>query len=373
MTGELIAQFVKRFRRGPEIRIDFRQSTGDGSVTAIFGPSGCGKTTLLRCLAGLTNPDEGMITFNEEVWFSSVHQIARFPQRRDIGFLFQEYALFPHLTVAANIGFGVQADSQLARRQRVGEMLELFCLQGLEHRYPRQLSGGQQQRVALARTVARRPKLLLLDEPLTALDSLLRDSLRQELRRILNALATPAIVVTHDRMEALALADRVALMDAGTIAQVGSVQDVFTHPKNEALARLVGVETVATGEITSVEDGLAVVAIGQARLAAVAPSDMVRRVYVCIKGEDVTLQRAASTSSSVRNQLLGTVVSLTPEGPLVRVVLNCGFELTSLVTRPACDELQLTPGESIVALLKAPAIHLIPRSPLPDASITKPR
>ncbi|WP_010584655.1 ABC transporter ATP-binding protein [Schlesneria paludicola] len=365
MTAELIAHFVKRFRGGPEIRIDFRQLTEGDSVTALFGPSGCGKTTLLRCLAGLTHPDEGMITFNDQVWFSSRSQIARSPQQRDIGFLFQDYALFPHLTVAANIAFGIQADPESTQKHRIGEMLDLFNLQGLDQRFPRQLSGGQQQRVALARTVARRPQLLLLDEPLSALDSLLRDQLRTELRRILNALGMPTIIVTHDRMEAISLADRVALMDAGSIAQIGSVQDVFTRPQNVALARLVGVETVVSGEIVSINEGLSVVHVGLAHLMAVARPEATRQVYVCIKGEDVTLQKEEPTFSSVRNHLPGTILSLTPEGPLVRVVVNCGFELTSLITRPACEELQLTPGDSIVALLKAPAIHLIPRSSQP--------
>ena len=366
MTVNLNAAFVKRFRGGPEIRIEFCQSTQDNSVTALFGPSGCGKTTLLRCLAGLTQPEEGTITFNDQIWFSAEKGIACSPQQRDIGFLFQDYALFPHLSVSDNIAFGIQNEPRERRRSRIDEMLELFNLQGLDRRLPRELSGGQQQRVALARTVARRPKLLLLDEPLSALDSLLREQLRNELRRILTALGTPTIIVTHDRVEAIALANRVALMDAGMIAQMGSVQDVFTRPKNVSLARLVGVETVVSGEILNTREGLSLVEVGAAQLLAVAPANFPRHVYVCIKAEDVALQRGEPTSSSVRNHLPATITGITPEGPLVRVTLNCGFELTSLITRPAFEELHLEVGDSIAAMLKAPAIHLIQRSS-PDA------
>ncbi len=360
MTTDLVSRFVKRYVAGATIDIDFRQSTDSSNVTALFGPSGCGKTTLLRCLAGLIHPDEGVIQFRDQTWFAADRNIALSPQQRDIGFLFQEYALFPHLTVTENIGYGVHDHTSAQRQHRVAQMLELFDLKGLELRHPRQLSGGQQQRVALARTLARRPKLLLLDEPLSALDTLLREQLRGELRAVLAELGTPVILVTHDRVEAIALADRVAVIDAGSIQQIGSVQDVFTRPKNAALARLVGMETIVSGEIVDVLDGLATVRVGTTSLLAVAPLTAVRQVHVCIKGEDVALQKGSSGSSSVRNHLNATIKSLTQEGPLVRVGLDCGFELTSLITRPASEELQLKVGDPITAMLKAPAIHLVP-------------
>lgn len=362
MTTDLVAKFSKRFAEGTAFNIDFTQPTNHSNVTALFGPSGCGKTTLLRCLAGLTRPDNGIIEFQGHTWFAADRRVSLSPQKRDIGFLFQEYALFPHLSVTDNIGYGLRDHSSELRHQRVSEMLSLFDLKGLERRLPRQVSGGQQQRVALARVLARRPKLLLLDEPLSALDALLRDQLRGELRRVLNELGIPCVVVTHDRVEAIALADRVAVMEAGAIQQIGSVQDVFTRPRNAALARLVGVETIVSGEIAEVVEGLATVLVGAIRLLAVAPIGPAKQVHVCIKGEDVSLQKGSFGSSSVRNHLTATIKSLTPEGPLVRVGLDCGFELTSLVTRPASEELQLKVGDSITAMLKAPAIHLVPRS-----------
>jgi len=365
MTQDFVMRFTKRFAAGATIEIDFLQSTSEVNVTALFGPSGSGKTTLLRCLAGLIRPDAGVIEFRGQTWFNASRNIALTPQQRDIGFLFQEYALFPHLTVSDNIGFGIRNCSISERHARVAEMLTRFDLQGLDQRLPGQLSGGQQQRVALARVLARRPKLLLLDEPLSALDALLREQLRGELRRTLARLECPVMIVTHDRLEAVVLADQVALMDAGKIQQYGSVQEVFTRPRDATLARLVGIETIASGEIVEVHEGLATVQVGAIRLLAVAPSTQQRFVHVCIKGEDVALQKGFLGSSSVRNQVNATVRCLIPEGPLVRVGLDCGFELTSLITRPACEELHLTVGDVVTAMMKAPAIHLIPRKVIP--------
>jgi molybdate transport system ATP-binding protein len=362
MTENLIARFEKKHSGGAAVDIDFTQSIHGFSVTALIGPSGCGKTTLLRCLAGLIRPDCGAIHFGAETWFDHQRRISISPQQRGIGFLFQDYALFPHLNVAENIAFGLRKLSVTERRKQVAEVLQLFDLKGLELRFPRQLSGGQQQRVALARVLVRRPRLLLLDEPLSALDSILRERLRTELRQMLGAFKIPVVFVTHDRIEAISLADRVAVMDSGSIQQIGTVQEVFTRPKNDSLARLVGVETVVAGEIVDHHDGLATVLVNSVRLLAVAPSEHTRFVHVCIKGEDVALHKGATGSTSIRNHLTSTIQSLTSEGPLVRVNLNCGFGLTALITRPASEELQLQVGDTITAMLKAPAIHLIPRS-----------
>lgn len=360
MTGNLVAHFAKRFQAGATIEIDFTQAASSSNVVALLGPSGCGKTTMLRCLAGLTNPDRGEIRFCDETWFSSDQKIRRTPQQRDIGFLFQDYALFPHLSVDDNIGFGIRSLSMPQRRQRVNQMITQFDLTGLERRFPRQISGGQQQRVALARALARRPKLLLLDEPLSSLDALLRDHMRSELRQRLVEMGIPAIIVTHDRVEAVTLADHVALMDEGLIRQFGTIQDVFARPADPHLARLVGIETIVDGEIVEEIDGLVAVHVGSTRLLAVAPSLRSRHVHVCIKGEDVALQKGDSSSTSVRNHLISTVTSLTREGPLIRVGLDCGFELSALITRLANDDMKLKIGEQVVAMVKTPAIHLIP-------------
>jgi molybdate transport system ATP-binding protein len=392
---QLVAKFEKQFLRGPRIVADLQIPSGF-SVTTLFGPSGCGKTTVLRCLAGLERPNEGTIQTAQEAWFDAERGISLSPQQRDIGFLFQDYALFPHMTVAENIGFGLrnaaargplgwlwggkvlpvttredtgnaeplpeapEASRDAEIDPRVLEMLQVFDLLGLEHRRPSQISGGQQQRVALARVLVRRPKLLLLDEPLSALDATLREQLRTQLRRLLVKFQIPVVIVTHDRTEAIALSDQLVVMEAGRIRQSGTVQQVITRPNDLSVARIVGVETVAVGTIVKVHEGLATVQVGSATLLAVAPDQTARTVHVCIRGEDVAIQKGTSGESSVRNHLPAVIQSIVPEGPLVRITLDCGFELTALVTRPACEELRLDVGDHVTASLKAPAIHLIP-------------
>jgi len=361
MSAELAADFTKRFAGGVVIEAALRCPAYRATTTVLFGPSGCGKTTILRCLAGLARPERGTIRHGDATWFDAAAGVSLPPQRRGVGFLFQEYALFPHLTVAGNVAFGLANLPRPERHRRVAELLALLQLTGLEGRYPVQLSGGQQQRVALARALAPRPRLLLLDEPLSALDAPTREQLRRELRQLLAAVGTPAVVVTHDRVEAMALADQVLVLDAGRIRHRGPVHEVFSRPADLAVARIVGVETVEPGHVVRVVDGLATVAVGRAELVAVA-LESTPEVYVCIRAEEVVLQKEAAPTSA-RNRLPGRVVSLTPEGPLVRVGLDCGFPLAALVTRPACEELHLREGDAVLVLLKAPAIHLLPRHP----------
>ncbi len=363
MTGLLEARFEKRFAGGAVIHCDWQKLAGQPSVSVLFGPSACGKTTTLRCLAGLDRPDTGFIRCDGISWFEAATNKHLPPQRRGVGFLFQDYALFPHLTVGRNIAYGLQNVFAETRTARVSALLALFQIEGLEDRYPRQLSGGQQQRVALARTVAVKPQLLLLDEPLSALDERTRNTIRPELRRLLATLGIPVVLVTHDRVEAMALGDHVIVLDRGKILQQGPVAEVFGRPADLATASIVGIETVVVGKIVSVDNGLATVAVGNVLLTAIAPPEPTQQVSVCIRGEDVILQTSrGGESSSPRNRLNATVCGWQAEGPLVRVQLNCGFPMTALVTRPAWEELGLREGDRVLALVKAPAIHLIPRA-----------
>jgi molybdate transport system ATP-binding protein len=361
MSVELVAAFEKRFHRGAIIRGDLRQPAERFFATVLFGPSGSGKTTILRCLAGLERPDAGTISHGDTAWFDAPRRLFLTPQDRGIGYLFQEYALFPHLTVAENVAYGVRSLPRAERRRQVGEMLDRFGLGGFESRYPSQVSGGQQQRIALARVLARRPRLLLLDEPLSALDASLRESLRGELRRLLGEFDIPVVLVTHERIDAIALADQVIVLDGGATRQQGTVQEIFARPADLAVARIVGVETVELGRILSVHEGLATVAVGRTQLVALAPPGDFREAYVCIRAEEVMLQRGSTGPSSPRNQLAARVTSLLPEGPMVRVGVDCGFALTALVTRHAIEDMHLRIDDSVTVLLKAPAIHLIAR------------
>ncbi len=352
---------MKRFGSKVAVEADFQRPTDRFSITVLFGPSGCGKTTTLRCLAGLERPDTGRILFEQQPWFDAERKIMLRPQQRDIGYLFQEYALFPHLTVAGNIAYGLRNNTRNQQRRLVADMVDLFHLGGLEDRYPNQISGGEQQRVALAHVLVRRPRLLLLDEPLSALDQPTRDQLRTEMRRPLADFGIPVVLVTHERIEAMTLADHLIVLDHGKIRQQGTVEEVFNRPADVEVARIVGMGNVLPGQIVKIEDGLATIAVGNAHLLTVAPAVDVQLVYVNIRPEDVILQKGAPDHSSPRNRLHGTITTLLPEGPLVRVMLDCGFHLQALVTRNACTELELRAGDAVTAMVKAPAIHLMAR------------
>ncbi len=359
--SELVAEFERTFAGGPTIEGRVRQPSDRASVTVLFGPSGGGKSTVLRTLAGLERPQRGTIRFGDETWFDAATRTFVRPQARGAGMLFQSYFLFPHLNVEQNVAFGLSKLPREERARRAGAMIERFDLAGLAARRVDEISGGQQQRVALARVLVMQPRLLLLDEPLTSLDQPLRERLRGELRDLLRSLAVPVVLVTHDRTEAIALADRVVVLVDGHVRQSGDVQQVFAQPADEVVARYVGVEAIEEGRIVETRDGLAAVTVGSAHIWGLAHGDLGSRVYVCIRAEDVVLERGPTAGSSARNHLPAKVVSVVPEGALVRVLLDCGFRLTALVTRTSSEELHLAAGEAITAVIKAPAVHLVPR------------
>ena len=346
----------------PVIACRWQHPIGDPRVTVFLGASGSGKTTVLRCLAGLERPQRGHVKFNDHVWFDAAQRVHVPPERRDIGMLFQDYALFPHLPVEQNISFGARRMSREAVAHRTAELLEIFRLHGLERRLPRELSGGQQQRVALARAVFRRPKLLLLDEPLSALDRPTGDELREELRSLIHRLGIPAYVVSHDRTDALTLADQTMLFDEGRILQSGTTQSVFDAPATPAAARLVGVDTILIGRIAAVDNGLARVVVAGQEIRAEAPAPAGHEAALCIRAEDVAIARHDVVESSVMNQWRATVQSETFEGPFVRVRLDCGFRLAALVTRDAWQRLALRPGDAAWAIVKAATIRALPRN-----------
>jgi molybdate transport system ATP-binding protein len=351
----------RRHAGGPTVRAALTEDLSPGQVLVLFGPSGSGKTTVMRCLAGLDRPDAGFVRFAGETWFDGAGRTHVAPQRRRVGLLFQDHALFPHLSVEANVGYGLHGLPAPEQRERVGEMARLLGIEALLARRPGQLSGGQRQRVALARAIAPRPRLLLLDEPLSALDAPTREELRGELRALLHRLGIPSVVVTHDRTEALALGDRLAVLAEGAVRQVGPVPDVFSAPADLVVARVVGTENVLPARVVGRDAGLVQVEVGAARILAVDPGHLESEVFACIRAEEVLLERAPGAVTSARNQLPGTVTSMTPEGPLVRVTLDCGFRLVALVTRPGAEQVGLEVGSPVAALVKAPAIRLVPR------------
>jgi molybdate transport system ATP-binding protein len=361
-AGLLTADFTKQFVNGPRVHAVLTLPTDSFSITVLFGPSGSGKTTVLRCLAGLERPNEGFIRLGAETWFDAGRGVCVPPQKRGIGYLFQDYALFPHLTVLANVGYGLHSIGRAERRRRATEICQVVGLTGLEHRYPHQLSGGQQQRAALARALARRPSLMLLDEPLSALDAPARAQLRRELRSLLAPRASATLLVTHDRVEALAVGDKVLILEEGRICQSGPIHEVFARPQTPSIARIVGMDTILPAEISSTSEGLTTISVGQVRMLASAAGLRPGPCTVCIRAEDVILERGASLATSARNRFTGRVTQVFLEGPMARVGMDCGFRLTALITNHAYRELGLAEGEVVTAHIKASAIHIIPRS-----------
>ncbi|HXH23636.1 MAG TPA: ABC transporter ATP-binding protein [Vicinamibacterales bacterium] len=358
----LDVDFTFSYRRGPVLECAWRHDPSEAPVTVLLGPSGSGKTTLLRCLAGLERPTRGHIRLDAEVWFDAARGIQVPPDRRNVGLLFQDYALFPHMTVEENIAFGIRSLPVPERRARVRELIEMLHLTGLESRRPRQLSGGQQQRVALARAVARQPSLLLLDEPLAALDPVTRDDVRADLQELIRRLAVPTYVVSHDRNDALALADRTMLLEHGRIVQSGPTEQVFAEPATPLAARLVGIDTVLFGRVVERTGGLITAVVEGRRVRAEAPSAASHDVALCIRAEDVVVASThAGLDVSAINRWPAIVRHSRPEGAFVRVVLDCGFRLSALVTRAGWEHLHLAPGDHAVAMVKAASIRVLPR------------
>ena len=345
----LIADIEKQFESGLRVEAGLRIPAGS-STTILFGPSGAGKTTILRCIAGLEKLSGGRIVFDGQDWANVP------PQRRPIGYLFQDYALFPHLRVSDNIGYAARQSpetiKQVASMMKVDDVLD---------RWPSQLSGGQQQRVALARVLARKPRLLLLDEPLSALDAATRDHVRSELAQLFRTLAIPVIVVTHDWVDALALGDQMLLMSGGRVLQTGPPQEIFIRPQHPEVALAVGVENLLTGKLRRREQGIAVLEVGSTQLFAADPGSEETEFYVSIRAEDVTIEKGRAEHSSARNHLRGTVSEIVLAGVLVKVTIDVGFPLVALVTRQAAADLELSKGAEIFAVFKASAVHLISR------------
>ncbi|HWB82517.1 MAG TPA: ABC transporter ATP-binding protein [Bryobacteraceae bacterium] len=362
MADDLICDVRKAFSSGFEIQADLRIPLADSPVTVLFGPSGAGKTTLLRLLAGIESPDRGVIRFREETWFDSGRGINLPPQRRRAGLLFQDYALFPHLTVARNIEFPLRHLPKSARREKSSLLLKQFDLADLAHHLPRTISGGQQQRTALARALAADPAILLLDEPLSALDLATRARTRHELRQRLVDARFPCVLVTHDRTEAMMLGDWMAVIVSGRIRQTGPIESVFRHPADVQVAESIGMENVLPAAIVARDSGLLDLQVGSVRLHSVDTGDVAGpQVFACIHAGDVALTQDSVQISSARNRLSGRVQSVTKEGPLARVELDCGFPLVSLITAQSAEDLQLQPGNAICAVVKATSVHVIPR------------
>ncbi len=306
----------------------------EGELLTLLGPSGCGKTTTLRLIAGFVEPTTGRISMDGE----DVTGLP--PQKRAIGMVFQDYALFPHLPIEENIGFGLRERGvpRSAIRRRVGELLDLVRLPGVERRYPSELSGGQQQRVAVARAVAHPPRVLLMDEPLGALDLKLRETMQLELRRIQQALRITTVYVTHDQGEAMTLSDRIAVMNGGRLVQLGTAAEVYGGPRTRFVADFVGKINLLDGRVVGDEGTWWLVEIARTMLRAPrngAPPQG-SAVTVGVRPERIVLLSPGVDAGS-RNALAGTVARTSFAGNLIHVAVDVGEGLLVQV--------ELRPGE----------------------------
>ena len=305
MTALQLDRVTKRFEDVRAVN-EVSFSVDRGEIVSLLGPSGCGKTTTLRVIAGFEQPDAGRILIGDE------EMGRRRPYERNVGLVFQDYALFPHMTVAENIGYGLRRRGLRGKAvaNRVREMLELVKLGAYGQRRPGQLSGGQRQRVALARALATSPEVMLLDEPLSALDAKMRQHLRLELKSILRTVGTTAVIVTHDQEEAMSMAERVVVMSEGEIAQIGTPTEIYAEPQTRFVAEFIGRSNWFQGELSK-----GVVA-GKARFlgedgseffVAAGPDLPLGACEVCVRPEQVQVLDSSSDAGS-RNVVRGTVV-----------------------------------------------------------------
>jgi putative spermidine/putrescine transport system ATP-binding protein len=315
-----------------------------GETLVLLGPSGCGKTTMLRIIAGLELPDTG-----GRVLFDGRDMTAVPIERRNVGMVFQSYALFPNMSVADNIGYGLKIRGMASeeRAARVAELVRLTNIPGLENRRIDQLSGGQRQRVALARAVAIRPGILLLDEPLTALDAALRDRLRGELNRLLRALGITTIYVTHDQSEAMELGDRIVVMQKGAIAQIGNPREIYFTPKNRFVAEFIGAANIIEAPL---ENGDLVLPGGRQPTGGVAN---LPEAVVMIRPETIAIVEPG------RAPLSGTVDSISFIGDRQRVIVSGASGKSLTVDAP--NTIQARAGDRIGLLIAPDAIRLLPR------------
>jgi len=341
-----------------EFDLDVELDAEPGRTLVLVGESGAGKTTLLRLIAGLDEPDEGHVEVDGEVWCDAAKPGLRPAHRRDAAYVFQDYALFPHLSVARNVAYGLEglglARAEIGRR--TGEMLQRLGIETLAGARPAALSGGQQQRVALARALVLEPRVLLLDEPLSALDLPTRRSVRAELRAAIERRAGVTLFVTHSPFEAMAFGERIGVLERGRIVQLGDRDDLLRHPRSRYVAELMGVNFLRGRAVAATADGLAEVHTehGAVHVLDVAAGE---DVFIAVDPRAITLH-LEPPSGTAQNVLRGPIVEIAPEPPYgerVRVVLGCEPPLVAEVTAHAVETLGLRPGLEIFASFKASA------------------
>ncbi len=337
-------------------------------LAVLFGPSGAGKSLTLQAIAGTFPPEAGRIIIDGQTVYDSAKQINLPPQARRIGYVPQHYALFPHLSAKENIGFGLLYLPRREQEQRVSDLVDLFSLQGLEHRRPRELSGGQQQRVALARALAVQPRLLLLDEPFAALDAPLRGALRQELTRVQARLGISMLIVTHDLADAFALGQHVIVYDNGRVIQQGTREEVFFHPVSRRVAEFVGTGNILPAVVECAETRTLWLHWQGHRIAA-PPAAFAPRtpVYLCVRPTQILIVRPDRLSERERENLLyGHIVSEMMQAETYTLQMrldnsNAAYDLQIALPGYVYHRLSLDTEKRLIVELRRQVLHIIPR------------
>lgn len=334
------------FLRDVSLEID------DGEYFMVLGPTGAGKTILLETIAGIYRADSGRIYLDEQ----DITDIP--PRERNIGMVYQDYTLFPFLTVEENIGFGLKSRRVSKReiKRRVDELANLMGVFHLLHRYPGTLSGGEQQRIAIARALIMEPKVLLLDEPLSALDTQTSERLRQELKNVHSIMNTTIIHVTHSFEEAFLLGNRLAVMNKGEIVQVGTPNEVFRKPESKFAAEFLGVGNLFQGE-SRIDSGIACIDVDGINIvsATLKPGS----IHVSIRPEDILVSTKPIVSSA-RNSFKGKIASIVDVGTILKIAVDVGIDLPFVVaiTKQSFDDMNLKTGKEVYITFKASAVHL---------------
>jgi len=321
----------------------------EGEYFIVLGPTGSGKTLLLELIAGFYYPDKGRI-FLKDIDITHLP-----PKDRGIGFVYQDYMLFPNMNVRDNIAYGIRAkglEKEVAKK--VEKLANLLGISYLLDRYPSNLSGGEAQRVAIARALAIEPDVLLLDEPLSALDPNLRLEIRKELRKIHKKMRTTTIHVTHSREDAMMLGDKIAVMNEGEIIQVGDAQEIFRRPKSKFVAEFVGVENIFSGKAER-EDGITL--FHSEGITIQSSSNVIGDVHASIRPEDIILS-LHKVESSARNCLKGRVTEIMDMGTIMRVMVDCGIPFAVNITRESCMEMGISIGKEVYLIFKAQNVNL---------------
>ena len=354
----LEAQDLHVIRAGAHLLDIPSLSLCEGDILSLIGPNGAGKTTLLQTLAHLQRQFQGQIAFRGK---RVGPDLSVFEYRRKLAMVFQEPLLFD-TTVFNNVASGLRIRG-IGKKEmywQVTDNLDRFGITHLADRSARTLSGGEAQRTSLARAFAIKPEILFLDEPFASLDPPSRESLVEDLQRVLKETGTTAILATHDRLEALRLSDRMAVMKGGRILQQGPPDDVMNRPADEFVASFVGVETILNGWVIKRNGGSFLANVSDHEVEAVGDVQVGEEVVLCIRPENVTLSiHPFKETTSARNMFPGKIVGITPMGLFHKVLLDCGFPLVAYVTRHSIENLMLKEGKEVNALFKATAIHVV--------------